>query len=58
MTGDFSKEGLRDDILDLKPEDLLALKKWVQTYEKDYVSVGKSFVVVVYASCKVALGRP
>jgi len=41
VTGDFSMDGLRDDVLDLKPEELLALKKWVETYEKDYLSVGR-----------------
>lgn len=41
VTGDFADSGLRDDVLDLKPEELLGLQKWTEIYAKDYPVVGK-----------------
>lgn len=41
ITGDFTESGLRSDVLDLRPDDLLALEKWTKVYEKDYTVVGK-----------------
>ncbi|CAL1539005.1 unnamed protein product [Lymnaea stagnalis] len=41
VTGNFDKEGLTDDISDLKPSEILALQNWKSFYEKDYKLVGK-----------------
>ncbi|XP_014277717.1 neuferricin [Halyomorpha halys] len=41
VTGNFTEEGLIDDISDLKLNELGDLKDWVQKYEKDYTYKGK-----------------
>ncbi|XP_071453223.1 neuferricin [Hetaerina americana] len=41
VTGDFTETGLSDDVLNLSPQELRALKKWHNFYEKEYKFVGK-----------------
>ncbi|GAB6027666.1 hypothetical protein CHUAL_001907 [Chamberlinius hualienensis] len=41
ITGDFTEEGLRDDVMDLKSQDILQLEQWLDTYKKDYIYKGK-----------------
>lgn len=41
VTGEFTPDGLRDDVLDLRPDSLLGLQKWSQTYRDNYEYVGK-----------------
>lgn len=41
VTGDFSSEGLNDDVSDLSPQQMLAIDNWMKFYEKDYKYVGR-----------------
>ncbi|KAK7863809.1 hypothetical protein R5R35_003301 [Gryllus longicercus] len=41
VTGDFSEHGLNDDVLDLEPQDIKSLFKWVSVYKKQYKFKGK-----------------
>uniref|UniRef100_A0A224XVH9 Putative heme/steroid binding protein n=1 Tax=Panstrongylus lignarius TaxID=156445 RepID=A0A224XVH9_9HEMI len=41
ITGDFSEEGLTDDLSNLLLSDLMGLKDWLKRYEKDYIYKGK-----------------
>ena len=41
MSGDFTEEGLTDDITGLTPSDYIGLEDWVKFYKKDYKYVGK-----------------
>uniref|UniRef100_A0A1B6C9H9 Neuferricin n=1 Tax=Clastoptera arizonana TaxID=38151 RepID=A0A1B6C9H9_9HEMI len=41
VTGDFTEEGLSDDVIDLQYEDLRGLKQWLEFYYKEYVYKGK-----------------
>ncbi|CAH1403462.1 unnamed protein product [Nezara viridula] len=41
ITGDFTEQGLIDDISDLTLNELSDLKEWVLKYEKDYIYKGK-----------------
>ncbi|XP_041376842.1 neuferricin-like [Gigantopelta aegis] len=41
VTGDFTPDGLIEDVSDLQLEDYLGLQGWQQFYEKDYKYVGK-----------------
>ncbi|XP_036613013.1 neuferricin isoform X1 [Trichosurus vulpecula] len=41
VTGDFSDEGLSDDVSDFSPAQMLVLRDWLQFYEKNYACVGK-----------------
>ncbi len=40
-TGDFTEEGLVDDISGLKPKDIYNIYEWQKEFEKQYVHVGK-----------------
>lgn len=40
VTGDFSPEGLVDDVTGLSEQDLLSILDWIKFYEKDYKLVG------------------
>ncbi|XP_072047928.1 neuferricin-like [Amphiura filiformis] len=40
VTGDFTDEGLVEDIDGLSPREMLEVKHWVEFYEKDYTPVG------------------
>ncbi|XP_044526800.1 neuferricin isoform X1 [Gracilinanus agilis] len=41
VTGDFSEEGLSDDVSDLSPREMLVLRDWLLFYEKNYPFIGK-----------------
>ncbi|XP_051847505.1 neuferricin isoform X2 [Antechinus flavipes] len=41
VTGDFSQEGLSDDVSDFCPAQMLILRDWLRFYEKNYAFVGK-----------------
>lgn len=41
VSGDFSEEGLIDDITGLTSTDYIGLNDWVKFYDKDYRYVGK-----------------
>ncbi|XP_069946347.1 neuferricin [Cherax quadricarinatus] len=41
VTGDFTEEGLTDDISGLSSSDYIGLDEWVKFYESDYKYVGK-----------------
>uniref|UniRef100_A0A131YVR6 Cytochrome b5 domain containing protein n=1 Tax=Rhipicephalus appendiculatus TaxID=34631 RepID=A0A131YVR6_RHIAP len=41
ITGEFTEEGLTDDLNGISDENLLAFSQWVDFYEKDYTFVGK-----------------
>lgn len=41
ITGDFSEEGLTDDLHGMSDESLQSFVQWVDFYEKDYRFVGK-----------------
>lgn len=41
ITGEFTEEGLTDDLNGITDENLLAFSQWVDFYEKDYTFVGK-----------------
>lgn len=41
ITGDFSSEGLVDDVRDLKSDDFDGIQTWIDLYENDYKRVGK-----------------
>ncbi|KAF7627194.1 Cytochrome b5 heme-binding domain-containing protein [Meloidogyne graminicola] len=43
VTGDFSTEGLSDDVNGLTDEELLSIDNWLEFYEKDYKFVGVLF---------------
>nr|CAD2196263.1 unnamed protein product [Meloidogyne enterolobii] len=43
VSGDFSEEGLSDDISGLTDEELLSIASWIEFYEKDYKFVGVLF---------------
>eukprot|EP00118_Oscarella_pearsei_P026220 m.309638 g.309638 ORF g.309638 m.309638 type:complete len:337 (+) comp47159_c0_seq1:81-1091(+) len=40
VSGDFTDEGLTDDLTDLSPSLLLGIEEWVETYDKDYKYIG------------------
>lgn len=40
VTGDFTPEGLVDDVGGLSEQDLLSILDWIKFYEKDYKLVG------------------
>nr|CAG4650342.1 EOG090X0A5G [Sida crystallina] len=41
VTGEFTPEGLIDDITGLSDQDYLGLKEWTEFYAKDYKYIGK-----------------
>lgn len=41
VTGDFTDEGLTDDVSELSPLQLLDLEDWQKFYDKDYTFLGK-----------------
>jgi predicted heme/steroid binding protein len=41
ISGDFTDEGLTDDVSELTPLQLLEVDNWVKFYDKDYTLVGK-----------------
>ncbi|KAM9319237.1 neuferricin [Gastrophryne carolinensis] len=41
VTGDFTKQGLVDDVSELSPAQMLHLNNWLNFYQKNYVPVGK-----------------
>lgn len=41
ITGDFSEEGLTDDVSSLTPLQMKSLHDWAQFYAKDYIYKGK-----------------
>ncbi|XP_050526413.1 neuferricin [Daktulosphaira vitifoliae] len=41
ITGLFNEEDLTDDVLDMKPDDLIGLETWLNTYKKKYKEIGK-----------------
>ncbi|XP_062844326.1 neuferricin [Trichomycterus rosablanca] len=41
VTGDFTEEGLTDDVSDLSPSQIVALYDWLAFYQKDYTPVGR-----------------
>ncbi|XP_030041439.1 neuferricin [Microcaecilia unicolor] len=41
VTGDFSENGLVDDVSGLSPSEMLTLQDWLSFYKKNYVFVGK-----------------
>ena len=41
ITGEFTDEGLTDDVTDLSPLQSIELNDWLKFYEKDYTFVGK-----------------
>lgn len=41
ITGDFTEEGLIDDVLDLSLQDLKSLSDWSKFYHKEYRYKGK-----------------
>lgn len=41
VTGDFTEEGLVDDLSDLTPLQVGEIQGWVEFYDKDYTFVGK-----------------
>lgn len=41
VSGDFTEEGLIDDITGLTSTDYIGLNDWVKFYDKDYKYVGK-----------------
>ncbi|VDK49858.1 unnamed protein product [Anisakis simplex] len=40
VTGDFSDEGLTDDVSGLSHQDILGIKEWSNFYEKEYELIG------------------
>lgn len=40
ITGDFSDQGLTDDVSSLSPLQVVALFDWLAFYQKQYISVG------------------
>lgn len=40
VTGDFTENGLTDDIAGLSPQDLIGIDDWVHFYEKEYTEIG------------------
>ncbi|KAL1140635.1 hypothetical protein AAG570_000565 [Ranatra chinensis] len=40
ITGDFTEDGLTDDISDLDKDDLMSLFDWTKMYEKNYIFKG------------------
>lgn len=52
VTGDFTPEGLIDDVTDLKNEDYLGLLQWSEFYAKDYKIAGLLiFVLFILKKC-------
>ena len=41
VTGEFTEEGLVDDISGLDSSNYLSLKEWSEFYEKDYKYIGE-----------------
>ncbi|XP_028839320.1 neuferricin [Denticeps clupeoides] len=41
VTGDFTEDGLTDDVSDLAPGQIVALYDWLAFYQKDYTPVGR-----------------
>ncbi|XP_050442178.1 neuferricin [Adelges cooleyi] len=41
ITGLFDKEHITDHVLDMKPDDFIALDTWTSTYKKKYSEIGK-----------------
>lgn len=41
ITGEFTEEGLRDDVLDLPLQDLKHIKEWLKMYTEKYEYKGK-----------------
>ncbi|ELT90457.1 hypothetical protein CAPTEDRAFT_110664 [Capitella teleta] len=41
MTGDFTEEGLVDEVTGLSPQQMLELEKWVKFYDENYTYKGK-----------------
>lgn len=41
MTGEFTEEGLIDDVTGLQAQDYLGLQNWVDFYQKDYALIGR-----------------
>ncbi|KAG9281741.1 neuferricin [Astyanax mexicanus] len=41
VTGDFTEDGLTDDVSDLSPAQIVALYDWLTFYQKDYTPVGR-----------------
>ena len=42
VTGDFTEDGLTDDLDGLSPREMLEVKRWTEFYETDYTPVGKN----------------
>lgn len=40
-TGDFTEEGLTDDVMGLPPKEIKSLKEWALFYHKEYIYKGK-----------------
>ena len=47
VTGDFTDEGLVEDVEGLSPQEMLEVKRWEEFYEKDYTLIGKEKVGVI-----------
>ena len=43
ITGDFTKDGLSDDVSGLTHQDYLGLLEWMHFYERDYKHIGKKW---------------
>lgn len=41
VTGDFTEDGLTDDVSDLSPSQIVALYDWLTFYQKEYTPVGR-----------------
>ena len=41
MTGEFNKEGLRDDVVGLSGQQMLELDNWIKFYDTSYIYAGK-----------------
>ena len=41
ITGDYSEEGLTDDVLDLNDQELRGLQDWLVFYKREYTYKGK-----------------
>ena len=40
LTGDFSEDGLTDDITDLETMAMSGVREWIEFYEREYPSIG------------------
>lgn len=46
MTGEFTEEGLIDEVTGLTPAQMLELERWIKFYDENYVYIGNWFGLV------------